>query len=296
MIRYFTVLFVLLFVPLSVSSVFGTVEDFTTNKSLYHEGDQISISGNVSYDPSNPFIIIQIITPDQTDIAGIDQIIASSDGSFSSNTIHAGGSKWNIEGDYTIKVIYDGFLEKSIEYKKSPTASQSTPESIPESTHTSEPTTESEQTLEHSVTSESFLTLFKSEMPTFPSLGKSPQYYVDRYENEPEYRMWFNSNFPSDSISEVVGYPPTHIENFPSSDKSPQYYLDRYHNESDYKKWFDSQFPDVSIYKTLGYDFQLDVPEWVLYNAHWWSQNLISENDLENSINFLIEEGIIVLD
>ena len=292
MIRYFTVLFVLLFIPLSIFSVFGTVEDFTINKSLYHKDEQLSISGNVSFDPEIPFVTIQIFTPGKSNFADFNTVPVNPNGSFSA-VFHVGGPTWTSDGIYPIKVTYDGNMEKSVEYKES---SSTPPELEPTLESTPEQTPESEQTPEPSVTSESFLTLFKSEMPTFPSLVKSPQYYVDRYENEPEYRMWFNSNFPSDSISEVVGYPPTHIENFPSSDKSPQYYLDRYHNEPDYKKWFDSQFPDVSIYKTLGYDFQLDVPEWVLYNAHWWSQNLISENDLENSINFLIEEGIIVLD
>ncbi|MEK0339888.1 MAG: hypothetical protein QQN46_06680, partial [Nitrosopumilus sp.] len=85
MARYFAIFFLLLLTPLSLSA-FGTVEDFTTDKSLYHDGDQIIISGNVSYDPSNPFVIIQVITPDHSDIAGIAQIQVSSNGSFSSDT------------------------------------------------------------------------------------------------------------------------------------------------------------------------------------------------------------------
>jgi len=40
----------------------------------------------------------------------------------------------------------------------------------------------------------------------FVDPSKDPQHYVDRYENEPEYQEWFDSNFPEyDSIYEAVG-------------------------------------------------------------------------------------------
>ena len=36
--------------------------------------------------------------------------------------------------------------------------------------------------------------------------SQEPQYYVDRYENEPKYKEWFDENFPEyDSIYEAVG-------------------------------------------------------------------------------------------
>jgi len=94
----------------SFTNAFADVNDFTTNQSLYHDGDQILISGDVSNYSENPFIIIQIITPDQSDIVGIDQISASSDGSFTSNSLIAGGSKWGSDGFYTVKIIHNGFL------------------------------------------------------------------------------------------------------------------------------------------------------------------------------------------
>lgn len=44
-------------------------------------------------------------------------------------------------------------------------------------------------------------------IPGFPDPAKDPQSYVDRYNNEPNYKDWFNSNFPDYTIYEVVGLP-----------------------------------------------------------------------------------------
>ncbi len=38
-----------------------------------------------------------------------------------------------------------------------------------------------------------------------------------------------------------------------------------------------------------------EIPTWVRNNAHWWSQDLISEYEFVNSLKFLIQEGIIVI-
>ena len=44
------------------------------------------------------------------------------------------------------------------------------------------------------------------EVAPFVDLNQDPQYYVERYENEPSYKKWFDENFPEyDSIYEAVG-------------------------------------------------------------------------------------------
>ncbi len=48
-------------------------------------------------------------------------------------------------------------------------------------------------------------TTIVSKIPGFPDPEKDPQYYVDRYNNESEYKKWFDTNFPNQSIYEVVG-------------------------------------------------------------------------------------------
>ena len=43
------------------------------------------------------------------------------------------------------------------------------------------------------------------EATVFPDPDKDPQYYIDRYENEPLYKEWFESNFQGTTIFEVIG-------------------------------------------------------------------------------------------
>ncbi|MGD8707235.1 MAG: hypothetical protein PVI88_00955, partial [Nitrosopumilaceae archaeon] len=44
------------------------------------------------------------------------------------------------------------------------------------------------------------------EIAPFVDPTQDPQYYVDRYNNEPKYKEWFDENFPEyDSIYEAVG-------------------------------------------------------------------------------------------
>ncbi len=63
----------------------------------------------------------------------------------------------------------------------------------------------------------------KTHIPGFPDPTKDPQSYIDRYNNEPAYKAWFDKNFPDDTIYEIVGVdepkpaaacgPGTHDEN-----------------------------------------------------------------------------------
>ncbi len=45
----------------------------------------------------------------------------------------------------------------------------------------------------------------KTHIPGFPDPTKDPQYYIDRYNNEPKYKEWFDRNFPGETIYEIVG-------------------------------------------------------------------------------------------
>ena len=91
-----------------------------------------------------------------------------------------------------------------------------------------------------------------TKIPGFPNPEKDLQYYLDRYNNEPNYKDWFDRNFPDQTIQDVlvsqISVPiPTNIPGFPDPEKDLQYYLDRYNNEPNYKDWFDRNFPDQTI-------------------------------------------------
>jgi hypothetical protein len=283
----FSSLFVFLFLSSSSLFAFAEVYDFSTDKSLYHKDDQLTISGTLSYDPEIPFVTIQIFTPGKSNFADFNTIPANPNGSFSA-TFNVGGPTWTSDGIYTIKVTYDGNLEKLIEYQE-----LSEPETAPTSEPKTAPTSELETApkLEPSTT----FTTLKLIIPNFPALDKSPQYYIDRYNNEQSYRSWFDSQFPNSSIDDVVGYKLTNVDNFPALDKSPQYYIDRYNNEQSYRSWFDSQFPDSSIYNILGYEDPVSVPNWIRNNAEWWATGQINDSAFVSGPEFMLENNIIMV-
>lgn len=46
----------------------------------------------------------------------------------------------------------------------------------------------------------------KSKTADFVDKNKEPQYYLDRYYNEPVYQSWFDRNYPNLTIEEAIGY------------------------------------------------------------------------------------------
>ena len=281
-------IFSLILFPLFFLTSFASIDDFNTDKTLYRTDDSIVISGTVDYDPDLFSIIVQIITPDGSGLAHVDSIIPNSDGSFI-KIINAGGPTWSENGDYTIKLSYDGNLEKLITYQK-------TSEYIPPAS-TSSTSTPSTKTLPKSTpdskTSDLYIENPKMIVFGFPALDKYPQYYIDRYNNEPSYKSWFDSQFPFYDVVQVVGYQSTHVENFPALDKSPQYYIDRYNNEPSYKSWFDSQFPGKTIHTILG--FSTYIPDWIKDYARNWATGEISDKEFMIGLDFMIQNKIIII-
>ncbi|MEK0330454.1 MAG: hypothetical protein QQN62_02060 [Nitrosopumilus sp.] len=281
-------------IPSSFSLAFGDVTDFTTNKSLYHEGDTLYVSGNVSSDLDSPEVTIVIFNPGKSTFVTLGSATANSDGSFSA-TLQVGGPTWTTYGVYPIQVTSEGSsMEKSIEYRAYLTStSESTLE--PSLEPTPESPLFSEPIPEPIPKPSSTFTTLKLQIPNFPSLDKSPQYYLDRYNTETEYKSWFDSQFPFNSIDDVVGYKLTSLGGFPSLDKSPQSYIDRYNTETEYKSWFDSQFPEISIYNILGYEDPVSVPDWIRNNAEWWASGAISDSTFVTGIEFMLENNIIMI-
>jgi hypothetical protein len=283
-------------IPLSFSLAFGSVDDFTTNKSLYYEGDTLYVSGTVSSDLDSPNVTIVIFNPGKSTFVTLGSAIANSDGSFSA-TLLVGGPTWSTYGIYPIQVTSEGSsMEKSIEYSESSTT---TPEPTPEPSSTSEsipePTPEPSSIPEPPSKQSSTFTTLKFQIPNFPSLDKSPQYYIDRYNTESDYKSWFDSQFPGISIYNILGY------------EDPVSVPDWIRNNAEW--WASGAITDSTF--VTGIEFMLEnniimisnipsggsssdeIPDWIRNNAHWWSQDLISEDEFVNSLKFLIKEGII---
>jgi hypothetical protein len=98
---------------------------------------------------------------------------------------------------------------------------------------------------------------------SFVDKTKDPQSYVDRYNNEPTYKEWFDDNFAEyDSIYQAVGLEePKVLASFVDPNLDPQYYIDRYNKETTYKEWFDETYPDITIYEAVGLEEEEIVEE-----------------------------------
>ena len=101
----------------------------------------------------------------------------------------------------------------------------------------------------------------KSTVASFVDQTKDPQSYVNRYNDEPTYKEWFDENYSQySSIYEAVGLEePLQIPaSFVDATKDPQSYVNRYNDEPTYKEWFDENYSQYSsIYEAVG----LEEPE-----------------------------------
>jgi len=303
MIHYFTIFFLFLLLPLSFSSASGAVEDFTTNKSLLHKDDSLIISGNVSYDAEMPFVTIQIFTPGKSNFADFDTVMVNSDGSFSA-IFHAGGPTWISDGSYSIKITYDGSMEKSIEYKKLSTTSNSPPSNSPPSNSPPSNSPPSNSPPSNSPPSNSppsnsppsteLTTPTPKPIPSFVDPEKDPHYYIDRYNNEAIYKEWFDENYPGYTIKEAVGIP----ESIPEWVKDNALgWAEGQIGESDFVSGIEYMLNEKIIYvpdlPEQASTAKEAVPNWIKNNAKWWVDEKIDEDEFVNSLKFLIKEGII---
>ena len=48
------------------------------------------------------------------------------------------------------------------------------------------------------------LLVSSTKVPGFPNPERTLQYYLDRYNDEPNYKDWFDRNFPDQTVQEVV--------------------------------------------------------------------------------------------
>ena len=258
--------------------MFGDVQNFSIDKLTYHDGDTLKISGTVNYDPVIPSVILQIITPGGTGLAGIANVLPKSDGSFSA-TFHVGGPTWSDDGTYTIKVSYGGNLEKTFSYKKSSVNSKD------------------DASIDADHSNDLFAENPKMRIPDFPSLDRSPQYYIDRYNNEPSYKSWFDSQFPEKSIYDILGFSTyipdwikTYAELWATGDLS----------DSEFITGLDFMLEHhIIVIPNLQYSEEnsvSNIPNWIRNNADWWANDLISQQEFVHSLEYLIKEQIIEIE
>jgi len=172
----------------------------TTTEKKYEIGDIIVIAGKVDEIIINAPLTFQVILlgeNSEESIVEIAQVEVAQDGTFS-KTIHATGKQWEDKAEYVVRAFYgvDHITETSfgigIEPKEVKIEFESEyipePKSIPKNEPIPEPKPE------------------ELGFASFVDPEKDPQYYVDRYNTEPEYKKWFDENFPEySSIFVAVG-------------------------------------------------------------------------------------------
>jgi len=257
------------------------------DKPSYNVGDKITLSGNVG-SQQGMAVIIQLRS--SSDMVAIEQKFPSSSGKFSA-TFTAEGPKWHESGTYTVLVSYDGqTAEKTFQFSKMQASPTENKQTVKLSVPKDKPIKQESQVLEKPKT--------KIEIRGFPDPAKSPQYYYDRYKDNPEFKMWFDSTFTGHTIQEIVGYRPTHVSGFPDSNYSPQYYIDRYNNEDLFRSWFERQFSEKTMYDVVGVTEQTMTiaPGWIKQYAKMWADSEIDDQHFIDRISNLISQGIIAVD
>ena len=166
----------------------------STDKSDYNYGDSLTVTGQVNPVEAGQFIVLQIINPTQSDIVIADQFLPTLQGFFS-KTYPLEGPKLNLDGTYTLKIFYGEWFESTFQFKTQVTSDSSSETSNPATTieSTTEPESQSEEEPK------------KKSVLGFVDPNKDPQYYIERYYNEPNYEEWFDRNYPDYTIEEAVG-------------------------------------------------------------------------------------------
>lgn len=272
-------IFTLLIIGIIMYPVASFAESYVNlDKKSYTIGDEIKISGRVVYEENVP-IVIQVRSI--SDLVAIKQFFPLKSGSFSTD-IDVIGPKWTQSGSYTVIISYDDEkFEKIFSFSTSNTSEKN----------------ESEQTRHTQETIQSQKPKSKISISDFPDPTLSPNYYINLYNTDSDFKKLFDTSFPEYRIQEVVGYELTDIPGFPDYNLSPQYYVDRYSNEPRFRVWFDSQFPDKTIYDIVGMSEKTrpTIPSWIKQYVQLWSTGEITDSQFTSGITELIQKKILIL-
>ncbi|MGD2106972.1 MAG: SHOCT domain-containing protein [Nitrosopumilaceae archaeon] len=208
-------LFVLTILILISSSLpaFGEVTQFQLDKESYTKEEYINLHGSVSEDSSG---LVSIVIRDPNDrFILLSQAIVRGDSSFE-KTIP-------ITKDFEVLGKYNAtaFVLNITEAKIQSFHITENFESIENTSLTNEENffdvalTENKKNLESTLTYDTTITKSESmqkttnhasEIADFVDQTRDPQYYLDRYYNEPNYKSWFDRNYPGLTIEKAVGY------------------------------------------------------------------------------------------
>ena len=203
---------------------FAEVTELQLDKTAYAKGDSINARGSVTSDSSG---IVTIVLRDPNDkFVLLNQAIIHEDNSF--ETIIPINQKFQVSGTHNATAfvlnmtagLTQSFdlvsisVDNNLESIKDASQNYSEIESILEEEIKlfeidleNDPNMLQNQ-LDELIKNENQEKLIdaKPKIADFVDITKEPQHYLERYYNEPSYKLWFDRNYPDLTIEEAVGY------------------------------------------------------------------------------------------
>lgn len=118
---------------------------------------------------------------------------------------------------------------------------------------------------------------------------------LERYINDPSFKKMFENVYPEDStsgFSQRQDKNEIHESENRNIEKTPQNFIKRYETEPDFRERFNKDYPNVTIEKAVGLE-KSKIPQWVKNIFTSYLDNRTTDEELIDSIRFLINEGII---
>jgi hypothetical protein len=201
----------LLLIGVFSNPAFAEVTSLKTNNELFYKGEQIEFSGVVEEDSTG--LVTIVIRNHNEKFVLLTQAIINHDNTFEksinvenkfieSNTYSATGFILNMTKGITTNfgVSLNVLTIKQVKEN----------ETKQEPTYTELPKFDPKNIIEHNNT------LTSESKAGFVDISKNPLHYIERYYSEPEYKSWFDRNYPNLTIEEAVGYTDS-IEDIKSS-------------------------------------------------------------------------------
>ena len=193
---------------IGIMPIFAEVSDLYANQRMYFLGDDMIFSGSVEKGTTG---LVTIVIRDSN-----DKFVLLTQAIIDANNIFE--KKVEINNKFTIHGTYNAtaFIQNMTAGAKT-TFDVSTNGSIflygdiqEEETSNNPETTDKSNSQETSpqpqTTTYSEPKPETSQIADFVDPQKDPQYYLDRYYNEPAYKSWFDVNYPGMTIEDAVGY------------------------------------------------------------------------------------------
>ena len=191
-----------MFLIISINPVFAEVTSLQTNNDSFMMGDKIKFSGTV--DAGSIGLVTIVIRDQNNEFVLLTQSPINHDDTFE-NIV-------NIESKFTQNSTYNatGFIlnmTKGVTSEFSISLNNSQIDNTDTIEETKNEIIHNEQNKEIEIQETSNLDKKTNVINTdFVDPNKPPSYYTERYYSEPEYKSWFDRNYPGQTIEETVGY------------------------------------------------------------------------------------------